>query len=71
MSESEAAASAVGAVSQLIKDIDLPVRMREIGIKEEDIRPMAEATIGITRLLRSNPRRITVDSLEQIFKRAY
>lgn len=71
MSEREAAQSAVVAVSQLIEDIDLPTRMRDIGVKESDIRSMAEATMLVTRLLRSNPRRVTVDSLEQIFKRAF
>jgi alcohol dehydrogenase len=70
-SEREAAYSAVDAVRQLIDDIGLPSRMREIGVKEEDIRPMAEATMGITRLLRGNPRRVTADDLEEIFKRAF
>jgi alcohol dehydrogenase class IV len=70
-SQREAAFSAVGAVRQLIEDIGLPSNMREIGVKEEDIRPMAEATMGITRLLRGNPRRVTADDLEEIFKRAF
>jgi alcohol dehydrogenase class IV len=70
-SEREAAYSAVDAVRQLIEDIGLPSRMREIGVKEEDIRPMAEATMGITRLLRGNPRRVTADDLEEIFKCAF
>jgi len=71
MSEREAAKRAVNAVSELIEDVALPKRMRDIGVKEEDIRPMAEATMDITRLLRGNPRRVTADNLEEIFKRAY
>lgn len=71
MTEREAASSSVEAVTQMIEDIGLPRRMRDIGVKEDDIRPMAEATMGVTRLLRSNPRRVNADSLEQIFKRAF
>ena len=71
MTEREAAMCSVEAVNDLIADIDLPVRMRDIGIKESHIRPMAEATMGVTRLLRSNPRRVSPDSLEEIFKKAF
>jgi len=70
-SERETAQSAVEEVYRLVQDIGLPSRMRDIGVKENDIRSMAEATMGVTRLLRNNPRRVTVDDLEQIFKRAF
>jgi alcohol dehydrogenase class IV len=71
ISPREAALKAIHAVHGLIKDIGLPIRMRDIGVKEEDIRPMAEATMQVTRLLRSNPRRVTVAALEEIFHRAF
>jgi alcohol dehydrogenase class IV len=71
MSNREAAKSSVNAVSELIEDIGLPTRMRDIGVKESDIRPMAEATMGITRLLRGNPRKVNADNLEEIFTRSY
>jgi alcohol dehydrogenase class IV len=45
--------------------------MRDIGVKEKDIRPMAEATMQVTRLLRSNPRRVSAEALEEIYKRAF
>ncbi len=70
-SQRETALKAIHAVNELIRDIGLPTRMRDIGVKEEDIRPMAEATMLITRLLRSNPRRVSVTSLEGIFNRAF
>lgn len=71
ISQREAALKAISAVRELIQDIGLPARMRDIGVKENDIRPMAEATMLVTRLLRSNPRRVSVTSLEEIFKRAF
>lgn len=67
----EAALKSVSAVNELIRDIGLPTRMRDIGVKEKDIRPMAEATMQVTRLLRSNPRRVSVKSLEEIYKSAF
>ena len=71
LSAREAARKAVDRIKQLILDVGLPSRMREIGVKESDIRPMAEATMGVTRLLRGNPRRVTADDLEAIYRRAY
>lgn len=71
LSKRDAALKAIDSVNQLIKDIGLPHRMRDIGVKEKDIRPMAEAAIHITRLLRSNPRMVNVESLEGIYKRAF
>ena len=67
----EAALKSVSAVNELIRDIGLPTRMRDIGVKEKDIRPMAEATMQVTRLLRSNPRRVSIESLEEIYKSAF
>ena len=71
ISQREAASKAIHAVHGLIKDIGLPIRMRDIGVKKEDIRPMAEATMQVTRLLRSNPRRVSVAAIEEIFHHAF
>jgi alcohol dehydrogenase class IV len=71
ISPKEAARKAIAEVHEIIRDVGLPTRMRDIGVKEKDIRPMAEATMLVTRLLRSNPRRVNVDTIEEIFKRAF
>ena len=71
LSTHEAARKTVDHIKQLIEDVGLPSKMREIGVKESDIRPMAEATMGVTRLLRGNPRTPSADDLEAIFRRAY
>ena len=71
LSDREAGQKAIDAVKRLIADLRLPSRMRDIGVEEADIRPMAEATMGVTRLLRSNPRRVTADDLEAIYRSAY
>ena len=71
LSERDAARKTIDHIKQLIDDVGLPSKMREIGVKESDIRPMAEATMGVTRLLRGNPRTPSADDLEAIFRRAY
>lgn len=71
LSPREAGGMAIEAVKELIADIGLPGRMRDIGVQEKDIRSMAEATMLVTRLLRSNPRRVDADILEGIFRQAF
>ena len=66
-----AARRAAEAVQRLKRDIGIPMRLQELGIKESDLRPLAEATARITRLLRANPRPLDADALEGILRRAW
>jgi alcohol dehydrogenase class IV len=67
----EAARQAVEAVKRLNADIGIPLRLREMGVTEEDLRPMAVATAQIRRLLEANPRPLDADSLEDILREAW
>ena len=67
----EAAGRAVAAVQRLKEEIGIPMRLRELEVKEADLRPLAETAAQITRLLRSNPRPLDVDSLERILRQAW
>jgi alcohol dehydrogenase class IV len=67
----EAAHQAVEAVKRLNADIGIPLRLREMGVTEEDLRPMAVATAQIRRLLEANPRPLDADSLEDILREAW
>ena len=68
----EAAASrAVSAVEKLRQDIGIPGRLRELGVKPEQLRPFAERAFQIKRILRVNPRQVTVEDLEGILKEAF
>jgi alcohol dehydrogenase class IV len=71
LSDWEAADCAVEAVKRLNADIGIPLNLRELGIGEQDLRPMAEATAQITRLLEANPRPLDADALEGILRRAW
>jgi alcohol dehydrogenase class IV len=67
----EAAGLAVEAVERLKADIGIPLSLSELGIEGDDLRPLAEATAQITRLLEANPRSLDVDALEGILELAW
>jgi alcohol dehydrogenase class IV len=69
--ERQAAERAIVAVEKLRDDIGVPRRLRDLGAREEQLRPFAEKAFGIKRILRVNPRAVTVDDLEGIFKAAF
>ena len=71
LSAFDAAHRAVEAVKRLNADIGIPLRLRDLGVAERDLRPMAEATAQITRLLEANPRPLDAVSLEGILRQAW
>jgi alcohol dehydrogenase class IV len=71
LSEEQAAERAVVAVEGLREDIGIPTRLRDLGVKESQLRPLAEKAAAIKRILRVNPRPTTVDDLEAIYRAAY
>jgi alcohol dehydrogenase class IV len=70
LEEQAAAERAVTAVERLKADIGIPQRLRDLGVKEEQLRPFAEKAFGIKRILRVNPRPVTADDLEAILRAA-
>jgi alcohol dehydrogenase class IV len=71
LDEQAAAERGVAAVDRLRQDIGIPARLRDIGVQEAQLRPFAEKAAGIRRILRVNPRPVTVDDLEAILRAAY
>ena len=71
MSEPDAAEAAIKAVEQLRADIGIPLRLRDLGVTESQLRPFAEKAFGIKRILRVNPRTVTVEDLEGILRAAF
>jgi 1,3-propanediol dehydrogenase len=70
LSERQAAGRAITAVRRLMKDVDLPTKLSEVGVNEEAIPQMAiEALDGIDRP--PNPRRNSVKDLEALYRAAY
>src|SRR5205085_1472299 len=59
LDEGQAAERAVTAVERLRTQIGIPQRLRDLGVREEQLRPFAEKAFGIRRILRVNPRPVT------------
>jgi alcohol dehydrogenase class IV len=66
-----AAERAVVAVERLRADIGIPLRLRDLGVQHEQLRPFAEKAASIKRILRVNPRPVTVEEVEGIYETAY
>ncbi|HEY8504139.1 MAG TPA: iron-containing alcohol dehydrogenase, partial [Gemmataceae bacterium] len=65
-----AAARAIRAVERLRADIGIPDRLRELGVKEEQLHGFAEKAFAIKRVLRVNPRYPTLEEVEGILRSA-
>ncbi|MDN5854564.1 MAG: iron-containing alcohol dehydrogenase, partial [Actinomycetia bacterium] len=61
----------VTAVHDLGLRVGLPGSLAEIGIEAGAVRGLAEASIGIRRLIDNNPVQLDVDALEQILAAAW
>jgi alcohol dehydrogenase class IV len=70
LSARDAAMKSVSAVKALIEDINLPRHLSSFGAKPEDVPDLAKSSMKIQRLLVCNPRRITSNDLEAIFRKA-
>jgi alcohol dehydrogenase class IV len=71
LDEQQAAERAITAVERLRADIGIPQRLRDLGVRAEHLRPFAEKAAGIKRILRVNPRTVTVDEVEAIYRSAH
>jgi alcohol dehydrogenase class IV len=61
----------VSAVERLSKDIGIPQRLRDLGVQESQLLPFAEKAVSIRRILRVNPRPVTVEDALGILRAAY
>jgi alcohol dehydrogenase class IV len=71
LSEKEAALKGIEAIRTMIQDIQLPAKMRDIGVKKEDIPELAEIAMPILASLPGNPRAMTLEELIEVYHRAY
>jgi alcohol dehydrogenase class IV len=70
LTEQAAAERAITAVEKLNRAIGVPARLREFGAREEQIPVFAEKALGIKRILRVNPRSVTLEDLKAILMSA-
>lgn len=65
----EAAEACIKAIERLSKDVGIPSGLASLGVKESDIRPMAELALQDGNA-GCNPRKGTVDDIVELFKAA-
>jgi alcohol dehydrogenase class IV len=70
LTDNQAADRAIAAVERLRNDIGIPRRLSDLGVRPEQLRPFADKAFGIRRILRVNPRPMTVEDLEGILRAA-
>ena len=70
MSQAEYRGAAVNAVKQLSKDVGIPEKLHEIGVKEEDLQALSESAFADV-CTGGNPRPCTVESILGIYKTAF
>jgi len=65
------ALAGIEKIKSLMKECGLPARLRDVDIPRKAIPEMAEDALKITRLLKNNPREITLDDAIKIYTAAY
>jgi alcohol dehydrogenase len=71
LSDKEAALEGLEAVEDLMADLNIPRRLRDLNIPREAIPTLAEGVMKVTRLLANNPRRITLEDARRIYEEAW
>ena len=68
--ETAAAERAVLAVERIKADIGIPAKLSDVGVTGEDLSAMAEKTYSVKRILRVNPRQVTLEDVTSILESA-
>jgi alcohol dehydrogenase class IV len=71
LGEEPIAERAISAVERLRADIGIPGRLRDIGVREEQLISFAEKAAGIRRIVRVNPRVPSVEDVAGIYRAAF
>jgi len=71
LSPMEAAALAVEAVKELLDQIKIPIRLRDYGIPQKDIPTLVNGAMKVSRLFVLNPRNVTREDVEEIYRKAW
>ena len=71
MTEQVAAERSVAIVERINQTIGIRPRLRDLGVTAEQVPVLAERTLQIKRILRVNPRPVTLDDLMAILRSAF
>jgi len=68
----EASKKAVSAMVEILNDLDVSIRLRDYNVSKESLSEMAESAVQSgARLLKTNPRILTVDDAKAIYEQAW
>jgi alcohol dehydrogenase class IV len=67
----QAAEEGLEVIEELMTDLEIPSRLRDMQVPEDAIPKMAQGVMKVTRLLANNPRRITLQDAERIYRNAW
>lgn len=70
LSLSEVRVAAIDAVKQLSADVGIPARLRDVGMKEEDIAALAQAALDDV-CTGGNPRNATLADITELYRQLY
>lgn len=70
LSARQAAAKAVCALTELAEDLRVPQHLTAFGVKEGDVPMLAAGVLKVTRLLANNPRTLSLEDAEAIYRQA-
>ncbi len=62
--------SFIGRLTRLREDLDIPVRLSDVGVSKEDLPGMADDAVKQQRLLINNPREVTREAALEIYEKA-
>lgn len=68
LSAREAAMKALAMMDELADDVGVPRRLAPFGVTADDIPRLSASVMKVTRLLANNPRRLTVDDAERLYR---
>jgi alcohol dehydrogenase len=71
LSDKEAALEGLEAVEDLMGDLQIPRRLRDLNIPREAIPALAQGVMKVTRLLANNPRRLALEDARRIYEEAW
>lgn len=61
----------IDLVADLFTEIGIPGSLADIGVTEADLPQIAEFALGTTRLIKNNPRELTLSSMLELVRAAY
>lgn len=69
--ESRSGRFVVERIEEICRTVCIPEHLQDFNIEYSDLEDLAKSAFGVTRLLRNNPRKFTVEEIQKIYEQAY